>query len=131
MKWTDAENAYIAAHANEGAEAVRWGLLENFGHLRSYSAVERHGLRLGISWTRWEVCPICGTKVRKLNKLTGYCDKCHWRLLADKREQLKKDIQAVNAKEEKRRYKREAEAVRYEREKFVKLSGNMSEALVG
>lgn len=130
MKWTREQNLFVLAHAHEGAERVRRSMFAEFGVLRSTDAIVRHGNRIGASFTRWEVCPQCGSKTQSLNLVSGLCPRCHWNKLADEKQRLKEDLQRLNVREAKTRYDREQKAAKRESEKFVKMSANMSAALV-
>lgn len=126
MKWTPEQDSYVIENAHQGAEQVAKDMQTLFDVKRSPEAVERHGLRIGASFSRWEVCPQCGQTVHKL-KSSGVCEACHWRNLAGEKRRAREDLEKIVIA--KREYDREQKAFR----RYVvslNMSAKMSEALV-
>lgn len=104
MKWTEEQEDILRDHAHQGVEAVLEELAL-IGVYRSASSVQRHGSRIGITFTKYETCPLCGSPTSKL-KRSGLCPTCHIRLLAQKSRERRKEIKAqIKECEQGERYK--------------------------
>lgn len=125
MRWTDAQDRYLLDHCNQGAESVRKGIHREFGVLRSVEATERHGLRIGASFVKYETCPECGSTVRKLLS-DGLCESCHWTALAMRKRKLREALERADAEEAKRLYALEQKAARRAYMKKVDMSAETS-----
>ena len=98
-RWKLDEEAYLQAHAGDGAQAIASALG------RTVPSVITHASRLGVSLVRRWRCPRCGRDTfSPLVKWSGWCRKCSVDESADraalKNRQLRKEIA-----EERRRIK--------------------------
>ncbi len=110
MNWTFEQEQILREYGNLGAEECRKMIFRRTGVLRSVESTKRHAYRIGAPLIKYEICPSCGRKVRKL-KPSGLCTVCNERYLAQKQrelvskleQQLKEDTSSheyVNAKHE-------------------------------
>lgn len=91
MRWTVHQEEVLRAYGSLGAKACRDIIHRRFGVFRSVSATERHAYRIGASVFRYETCPRCGERVRRL-MYTGYCKACHYKHLAELHSNANREI---------------------------------------
>lgn len=72
--WTIEQDEILIAYANLGASEVRKALLQ-MGVKHTEAAVIKRASRIGVTLIRYEVCPECGRKVKRLSSL-GMCQNC-------------------------------------------------------
>ena len=83
IPWTTKQERIVIELANLGAEAIAQEIKSATGVARTPKAVRRKAERLGVSLAMYQVCPRCGAKVRKLNRMSGLCKTCNAKKLRD------------------------------------------------
>lgn len=82
-KWTTKQEEIVLMYANLGAEFIATEIEEETGVRRSVSSIVSKAHQMGVSMVKYQVCPRCGAKVRKLNRNTGLCRDCNMKELRD------------------------------------------------
>lgn len=67
----------MRTYASLGAEFIVTEIKRETGVVRSVHSVEHYASRNGISLVKYQTCPRCGARRRKLNRNTGLCDICN------------------------------------------------------
>ena len=122
--WTTGQDEILAYEGFRGVDACVDEIRERFGIERTRAAVKMRASKIGASLMRYETCPRCGRKVKRL-KYSGLCDLCHERELLDpksKRKRLMREMRLTDKEREAvKAAKRErvAENQRRHREKLT------------
>lgn len=108
MRWTARDDAYLAAHAGDGARSIAAALR------RSTSAVKTRASRLGLSLRMRWTCPNCGRmSYQPPSERTGFCRICVLDASIAAAQRANDDIRAEVAREkaEIRRRERKRQAI--------------------
>lgn len=87
--WSEQEERVLFEQGHRGARKCAEIIRAECGTRRSPQAVQRHASRIGASMERYDVCPVCGAKVRRLVPRSGLCARCNYRHLAEANRQAR------------------------------------------
>lgn len=127
-RWTREEDAILRECASMGAMECRRELRRRLRASRSVSAVKARAQRLGVSLVRFETCPRCGRKVRRVRP-DGLCEPCHQRRLAERQKARNRELMdeiskgEADAEDESQRARREYAAARQEAVRLRRRNG--------
>lgn len=100
-QWTTRQEKILETYANLGAEFIAAEIESETGVKRTVSSIQSKAQELGVSLIKYQVCPRCGARVRKLNRNTGLCDYCNIKELRDKAIREQAYLQALQKELEK------------------------------
>lgn len=118
MIWTTGQDEIIRALAGQPVEVICNAIADGFGIRRGVFATARHMQRIGVSTLIFEICPMCGARVRRLHR-SGECAACSAKrnaeAIAKSRQIIERDEREVS--NEERRYKTEYNRIAKQKER--------------
>lgn len=99
-RWSPDEDEALEANAHLGAERAAVAIFEATGSVRSPSAVLHRAQRLGVTMTRYKVCPSCMREVPRVMGLTGYCPLCHENEMAARTRRVRESLERSQSSSE-------------------------------
>ena len=122
-QWSRQQDEFLVANRNKTPEELSKILRVRFQVNHSPGAVQRHAYRLGISLFKFETCPSCAKKVKRLT-YSGFCMNCHLKFLAEKEKEksheIKSELCSNQQIKESQQARREYAAARAEKARLRK-----------
>lgn len=115
-RWTPEQDELLYSYSSLGASEVARAIRKEVGIKHTEAAVVKRASRLGITLTRYQTCPRCGARVRRLD-YRGMCRECFVTLMLE--------VERVTAEEldrmpETERKEQELRALRRRNERRVR-----------